>query len=463
MNVKNLIMGIVIALVLIMGGVFLFNNTTRSDKADNSTSDNIGDEKQADFEAILNNTQIKVGDGKSDVLPTINLVPRIIIFEDGTEVMFEVAEDFNISVAAEGLGKARFMAMSPDGRMFVPDLVSMNLSHEGKIYVLENFDEINKRFQTKSTYLSGLRGPNSVAFYTDKNGQEWIYIALTAHIVRYPYSAGDTEPSGDPEIITTFPNKQVPGESSVVWHITRTIKFYDNRLYVSVGSGCNACEQPEDEMRAMIYSINPDGGNKRIYADGLRNTVGFTWAGRELYATANGADHLGPQAPDDGMYKLIEGEYYGWPFCYELNGKIYPDTSRKWTQSFSCAQVPRSFSAFEPHAAPLGIEYFSKDAHSVLKNTFLVALHGSFEPKIGAGYHIVRVSKDGEQEVFMDGFLTEKRPQTGWLISTAYAHSDQPTGDIERFGRPVDILQNDVNSFFFTDDYKGRVYYVYAP
>lgn len=403
---------------------------------------------------------------KKEIEPTqptlIKLAPVVVVFEDGTQSKFELAQPFRLAVAAEGLGKARFMALSSDERIFVPDLVNLNLSHEGKIYILENFDETTKQFQTKTTYLSGLRGPNSIAFYTDKNGQEWIYIALTANIIRYPYNTGDIKPTVDAEIITTFPNRQVPGETSIVWHITRTIKFYNDRLYVSVGSGCNACEQPEGEMRAMIYSMNPDGSDKQIYVDGLRNAVGFAWADGKLYATANGVDHLGSQAPDDVMYKLVKDEFYGWPYCYESNGKIYSDTSRKWTRLFSCEEVPLSFSAFEPHAAPLGIEYFPENAHPALKNTFLVALHGSFDSKIRVGYHIVRVSKNGEQEIFMDGFLTENNKQTRRIINTAYAHGDQSTGNMERFGRPVDILQKDANSFFFTDDYKGRIYYVYA-
>lgn len=406
--------------------------------------------------------EMKTETGFSKPTP-LKLAPATVTFEDGTQSMFQLAQPFRLAVAAEGLGKARFMAMSSDGRIFVPDMVNMNLSHEGKIYILGNFNEETGKFQTKHTYLSGLRGPNSIAFYTDEGGQEWIYIALTANLIRYPYNAGDTEPSTDPEIITTFPNKQVPGESSVVWHITRTIKFYDNRLYVSVGSGCNACEQPEDEMRAMIYSINPDGGDKRMYADGLRNAVGFTWADGELYATVNGVDHLGPQTPDDPMYKLAENKHYGWPYCYESNGKIYPDISQKWTRSFSCAQVPRSFTAFEPHAAPLGLEYFSAGANPLLENTFLVALHGSFEPGLGAGYHVIRVSKNGDQEVFMDGFLSENGERTGRLVDTAHAHTDavQSTETGERIGRPVDILQKDNNSFFLTDDHGGRIYYVY--
>lgn len=423
------------------------------------------------FNSAINNTQIvtntksdsmKTEQKMSDQLETIELKPVTVVFEDGTRSNFELAKPFRLAVAAEGLGKARFMAFSPDGRMFVPDLVNMNLSHEGKIYILENFDETSKRFQTKTTYLSGLRGPNSVAFYTDEDEQGWIYIALTANIIRYPYNAGDTKPSDTAEIVTTFPNQQVAGETSIVWHITRTIKFYNDRLYVSVGSGCNSCEQPDREMRAMIYSINPDGSDRQIYVDGLRNAVGFTFADEEMYATVNGVDNLGDGAPDDALYKLTEGEFYGWPYCYESNGKIYPDTSRNWNSIFSCENAPLSFSAFEPHAAPLGIEYFSIDSHETLKDTFLVALHGSFDPKIRAGYHIVRVSKDGEQEIFMDGFLSENNKQAGWITNIAYAHGDQSTGGTERFGRPVDILQRDDNSFFFTDDYKGRLYYVYA-
>lgn len=392
----------------------------------------------------------------------IKLAPAAVTFANGARATFQLAEPFRLAVAAEGLGKARFMAFSPDGRMFVADMVNMNLSGEGKIYILENFDEKTKRFQIKRTYLSGLRGPNSVAFYTDENSRAWIYIALTANLIRYPYRAGDIRPSGKPKIITAFPNRQVSGESSVVWHITRTVKFHDNRLYVSVGSGCNACEQPKGEMRAMIYSMNPDGGDKRVYAAGLRNAVGFTWADGELYATVNGADHLGPQAPNDTMYRLTPGTHYGWPYCYESAGRIYPDTSKKWKQSFSCREVPLSFAAFEPHAAPLGLEYFDMDTHPVLKNAFLAALHGSFEPAIRGGYHIVRVSKDGEQEVFMDGFLREDREQSNRFIDTVEAHTDLPTGTGERIGRPVDILRKDADSFFFTDDHNGRMYYVYA-
>jgi len=95
----------------------------------------------------------------------ITLVSKTVVFEDGTEATFSLASEFNLVIAAEGLGKARFIAKSPDRRIFVPDMINWNLSHEGKIYILEDFDKETFTFKTRNTYLSNLTGVNSIAFY----------------------------------------------------------------------------------------------------------------------------------------------------------------------------------------------------------------------------------------------------------------------------------------------------------
>lgn len=376
---------------------------------------------------------------QSDPAP-ITLAPQTVAFADGTEETFQLAEPFSLAVAAEGLGKARFMAMSPDDRLFVPDLVDYQLSHEGAVYILEDFNTETKRFETQHTYLSNLRGANSIAFHTDADGNHWLYLALTAHLVRYPYMPGDIEPSGEPQVILEFPNTQAENARSVVWHLTRTIAFYDGRLYISIGSGCNACEQPPGEMRAMIASILPDGSDMRVYAEGLRNAVDFTWAHGDLYATENGADHLGDNMPDERLYKLTEGAHYGWPYCYELDGEVVADTSVAWEASFSCDDLAPAFATFEPRSAPLGVEYFAH-GHPVVQGTFLVALHGSFDTSLMRGNRVMRVAQDGTQDIFMDGFQNELG---------------------ERHARPLGFLQHTEDAFFLTDDHGGRVFYIYV-
>lgn len=391
-------------------------------------------------EVVQNNNFLKTFTKDVVKHQPLELQEKTVALNDSTEVSFRIPSEYSIKVAAEGLGKVRFMTWSPDGRLFVPDIVDYQLSHEGRLFVLEDFNEETGRFETKHTYLSGLRGPNSVAFYTDEEGRDWLYLALTAHLVRYPYNAGDTEPSGEAEIVAEFPNEQSPGEVSVVWHITRTIFFHEDRLYVSVGSGCNSCEELAGEMRAMIYSMNPDGSDERVEGKGLRNTVGITMAENELYATANGVDHLGNGTPDEMLYKVENGNHYGWPYCYVEDGEYMADNSQVWNDAIDCAEIPLPIATFEPRSAPLGLRYFDENFHSSLADSFLVAIHGSFVQGIGASPEIRRVTRDGQNEIFMDSFS-----QNG-----------------ERVARPVDFLQKDANSFFFTDDHGGRIFYMKA-
>lgn len=369
----------------------------------------------------------------------IQLQAQSVTLKDGTEVVFNLASDFDIDISAEDLGWARFPAWSPDGKLFVPDMITYGDNSGGKIYILDNFNEDTHRFENRSTYLSNLRNPNSITFYEDDMGKYWIYVALTDRLIRYPYQAGDKIPSGEPEVIVEFPDYQTV--DSGPWHFTRTIVFHADKLYVSVGSSCNVCEENENEIRAEIIVMTPTGEDIQVYADGLRNAVGLAWAEDKLYATVNGVDHHGMDAPDDLLYQVEEGENYGFPYCYEENGEVKEENDWEWNQDpISCDSVPLSFVAFGSHTAPLGVTYFER-AHPTLQETFLVALHGSYRVEIGHGYSIMRVTKDGDTEVFMDGFLKE-----GGL----------------RIGRPVQILQGDDNSFFFTDDYRGRLYHVYA-
>ena len=175
-----------------------------------------------ELEIDIKPTELNNENQSSTPLPDLELVQKTIFFENDDRATFRIAKPFEIKIAAEGLGKARFITKSPDGRIFVPDLVNYKLSHEGSIAFLEDFNEETGTFKTKKIYLSRLRGPNDILFYKDDDGYGWIYIALTAHLIRYPYKEGDDTPSGEPEIIIDFPNKQSPGEVSVVWHIARS-------------------------------------------------------------------------------------------------------------------------------------------------------------------------------------------------------------------------------------------------
>ena len=368
----------------------------------------------------------------------IKLTPRPITLKNGKTFTLSLPQEFEIRVAAEGLKRVRFMANSPDGRIFVTDMFNLTDNKRGAVYILDDFDPGERRFGKVTPYLTGLRNPNSIAFYKDNAGQNWFYLALTDKLVRYKFRAGETTPSGVPETLATFPDYGLSYKYGG-WHLTRTIAFGNNaKLYVAVGSSCNACVEKED-IRATILQMDPDGANRRIYARGLRNAVGLKLVEDQLIATNMGSDHLGNNKPDDTMYRVREGTNYGWPYCYEYRKKIFADNKFAAGKK-RCALVPLAFTGFSAHSSPLGFEYFGgSTADTNLKNSFLVALHGATNVKLKRGYKILRVRERGLPQDFISGFL-----QGGKI-----------------YGRPCDVMKVGPDSFFFTDDYSGVVYYVF--
>ena len=365
------------------------------------------------------------------------LVPNRITLKTGKSFNLNLPAEFEIIPAVEGLKRVRFFAKAPDGRIFVTDMYNLTDNKLGKIYILDGWDAKTGKFAKVISYMTNLKNPNSVQFYRDPQGQDWIYLAETDKLTRRKFALGETKPTDmKPQTLATFPDYGLSYKYGG-WHLTRTIAFAPNgKLHISVGSSCNACVEKE-KVRASIVEMNPDGSDQREFARGMRNAVGLKWIGNFLWATGQGADHLGLQKPDETFYALKDGADYGWPYCYSSNGKIYGDPLYKRPEA--CKNVATPYSYFPAHASALGFDYWDEaDSSLIIKNSFLVALHGSTNKAIGHGYKIVAMRKDEPLRDLITGFL-----QGGKVV-----------------GRPCDILKLDANSFLFTDDYSGIVYYV---
>ena len=373
------------------------------------------------------------------------LAAHQINLKNGKSFSLNLPEDYEIIPAAEGLKRVRFFAKSPDGRIFVTDMYDLSDNKKGAVYILDEWNAETGKFGKVIPYLTDLRNPNSTQFYTDENGQNWFYLAETDKLTRRKFTEGETKPTDtNPQTLAAFPDYGLSYKYGG-WHLTRTIAFSPaGKMYVSVGSSCNACDEKES-VRASVLEMNPDGSNQRIYAKGLRNAVDLKWVGKNFFATDQGSDHLGSDKPDETFYALKDGADYGWASCYSAGGKIYfdttqPNTLKKPTSRLkSCENVPAPYAFFPAHASALGFDYFDDaDADATIKNAFLVALHGSSNKNIGHGYKIVIVRKGEKNQDFINGFLQNKTV----------------------VGRPCGILKLSGDSFLFTDDYSGIVYYV---
>ncbi len=392
------------------------------------------------------------------------------------QITLSLPPDLTVNLAATGLHCPRFFALSPDHRIFVADLYNRSDNSKGALYILDGWNPATQSFSTVIPYLKNLRNPNNLAFYTDPTGQSWLYTALTDRLIRFRYNFGDTHPSSPPEILARYPDYGLSYKYGG-WHLTRTVAFAQlhgvTRLYVTVGSSCNACQEKEP-VRASLTVMDPDGRNGHILASGLRNAVDLRYLPDvdrgALFATNMGADHLGPHSPEDTFLELdsnarpgpandpAKPASFGWPTCYSLGGLPHPDPSVSHPQpgqhilnahpgppppQMDCKQVAPPYTTIPAHSSPLGLEYFAAD-NKLLAGSFLVALHGPSHPRIGTGYRVVQFSPaDRRPRDLMLGFLAEESGRT--LVK----------------GRPCGILRTGPDSFLLSDDLNGVVYFIH--
>ena len=366
----------------------------------------------------------------------IRLTSHLIRLAKGDSFYLDIPENYYISVAAEIGRRLRFLAVSPDGRLFATDMLNTSDNKRGRVLIFENWNDSLRKFNTITNYLDDLHNPNQVAFYKDH-----IYVAETGKLRRFLYKPGDRQLADTGQTIATFPDYGLSYKYGG-WHLTRSLAFKNDKLYVSVGSSCNACIEKE-EVRAAVLEMNPDGSDAQIFARGLRNSVGIKWIGNQLWGSGMGRDLIGPDKPEDPFQLIERNGYYGWPFYYQYRQKIYADDQFK--DSVKAAWVkepPVAFLGFKAHSAPLGFEYFKDFNDPLLRNSVLVCLHGSTTVSRQRGNSIVRLEKNNRYTEVVTGFLT---------------------GETEagRHGRPCDILMTSDHSFFFTDDKNGVLYYVW--
>ena len=227
--------------------------------------------------------------------------------------------------------------------------------------------------------------------------------------------------------------------------MTRSLALHNNKLYVSIGSGCNACIEAE-EMRATIMEMNLDGSDRKYYVRGLRNAVGMKWVGDKLWATNMGRDQIGPDVPEDLFMQIEAGKDYGFPFRYQYQGKMVSDKAFKDSTKLAWMSdsTPVAFCGFKAHSAPLGFDYFKGFDDPAIKNSFLVALHGSNMVWRERGYGVVKVTGTNSYTDIITGFLPKGSKE-----------------EKDRLGRPCDVLMRDNKSFFVTDDLNGVLYLVW--
>jgi len=113
-------------------------------------------------------------------------------------------------------------------------------------------------------------------------------------------------------------------------------------------------------------------------AQGLRNSVALVaHSSGTLLQGENGVDFSEGERPDEELNVIVAGHHYGWPYCYDRDR---PDPA--WVSAgFSCDPAQNSaytppLLLLPPHAAPLGMAYYSGSRLPELAGQLLITYHG---------------------------------------------------------------------------------------
>lgn len=329
---------------------------------------------------------------------------------------------FSIDFFARDLGFARFLTLDPRGTLLV------SVPRAGRVIALPD-DNGDGKADGVINVVEGLELPHGLAFL---NGQ--LYVAETGRVVRFDYDPATRRVSGSPTVV-------VPDLPARGTHWTRTITVGpDRRLYVSVGSTCNSCEE-KDPRRAAIYRYEIDGRGGAPFGTGLRNAVGIAFrpGTSELWATVNGRDWLGDDQPGEYVTRVEEGGFYGWPHCHWAPSGLVPDPDLGRGDRCKNARGPSLL--YQAHTAPLGLAFYTgAQFPAEYRGDVLVALHGSWNRSVPVGYKVIRVRLGGGAAPVAEDFAA------GWL------------GGGRAWGRPVDLAVAPDGALFLSDDYLGAVY-----
>jgi glucose/arabinose dehydrogenase len=394
-----------------------------------------------------------------------------------------LADGFCAGVFADTIGRARHIAVAPNGDLFIaleyrPATEAAGSQKGPRIQaaaVALRDANHDGRADTIVYIGKGEKGGTGIAL-----ADSFVYIDEQTKIVRYRLPSGALEPKGAAEtVISGIP---ISGD-----HNARNfIIDGQGNLFLNVGSATNSCQErnrtahspginpcTETTTRAGIWKFDARktgqvfSPNAR-YATGIRNAEGLAIdpASGQLYSTQHGRDQLydnwqplfdakySADNPAEELMQVSQGDDFGWPYCYyAVDAKklvLAPEYGGDGKKTAQCDQKKEPVAAFPGHWAPMDLLFYSASAFpDKYKHGVFIPFHGSWNraPEPQAGYRVVFQPLDagktsGDYETFADGFAgTNPQP-------------DQATH------RPVGLGQGPNGELYITDDAHGRVWRV---
>jgi glucose/arabinose dehydrogenase len=349
----------------------------------------------------------------------------------GVELL-ELPDGFEWNLFAEGLKDARWLAVAPNGDVFLAQsrfrqTGAGDRADTGHITILRDADG-DGTAELIETFDDDYERPHGLAF---NDGA--LYVGERRGIYRIPYADGDT--SAQSREMITERNPFVGGSREGHW--TRNLAVSPSgELFVSVGSADNIAVEPEP--RATIQRVGADG-ELTTFATGLRNAVGIEFypGTNDIYTVVNERDGYGDGLVPDYFTRVQEDGFYGWPYSY-IGSHPDPQLGDERPDLVAAAIEPDVL--FASHSAPLGFAFYDAEQFPErYRGGAFVALHGSWNSSVPTGYKLVYVPFENQ------------RPAGGYEnFALGFRFGGVEQADI--IGRPVGVVVANDGSLLVADD-----------
>lgn len=376
---------------------------------------------------------------------------------------------FTAQVFADDIGRARHLAVTPQGIVYV----KLGRLENGKGIV--KLQDLNKDGKAEKQFAFGDYPGTGIALTRD-----YLYASSDEEVYRYALDAnGEVKNPSEPErIVTGLINRRQHAAKSI------TLDGRGN-LYVNIGAFSNACQErdrtkgskgmmpcPILDSAGGIWQFSASKRDQsyaegKRYATGLRNVVGLDWNKQvnQLFVTQHGRDQLfqlfpevydakkSAELPAETLYAVKEGDDCGWPYVYfdpfQKKKILSPEYGGDGKITGGEKAIdPIAF--FPAHLAPNALLFYTGTMFpSRYRNGAFIAFHGSWNraPEPQQGYFVAFLP-------FRNG-----KPSGDWEV---FADNFAGTATIEAPGqakhRPCGLAQGPDGSLYVSDDVKGTIY-----
>lgn len=368
---------------------------------------------------------------------------------------------------------ARLEAWTPEGDLLVSDPA------DGKVYELVP-RAIRTEPPTERILLSGLTNPQGLAF--DRlGGHEVLYVAESDELDRYAWTGNG--PGARTVVLGRLPDTGPSGAD--VHRMKNVVVAADHTVYFDIGSASNASIPTSTGglPRASVVSVAPNGTDVHVFATGIRNGDGLSFApDGTLWTAVNERDNLPypfhraydgqsdafgqtiqayvNDHPPDELVRLTAGRNVGWPYC-NPDPDVHPgvlesaqnDASPPFDRDpqnnpagnrLDCRALKPIERGIPAHSAPLGFHFLEGSAlPAPWSDGAVVAVHGSWDRQPPRPPAVLWMPWE---------------PSTHSLGASITLVGGFQTADGNRWGRPVDAVPGPDGALYVSDDQAGAIY-----